>query len=179
MQEFIPSQKINGIITVKLRVFGDERGSFRETFRKEWFPQRSWDIVQTNCSHSTKGVLRGLHYHFKQVDYWFCPRGKIRAALFDMRPNSPTYMATETIDMGEENEIGLFIPIGVAHGFATLEDATLMYVVDNYHDGADEFGVKWDDPQLGIDWGLASPIVSGRDAGNSLYRDVRPENHPI
>ncbi len=179
MTELIPSQKIDGLIIAKLRVFGDPRGSFRETFRKEWFPQRSWEIVQTNCSHSAKGVLRGLHYHFKQVDYWYCPRGKIRAALFDMRPNSPTYMATETIEMGEENDIGLFIPIGVAHGFATLEDATLMYVVDNYHDGADELGVMWSDPQLGIVWGLENPVVSGRDNGNPLYQDVPPEKHPL
>lgn len=178
MSEIVESDVISGVYITRLRSFGDDRGSFRETFRKDWFPQRSWEIVQTNCSHSMKGVLRGLHYHFNQVDYWYAPRGRIRAALFDMRPDSPTYMATQTVDMGEENDIGLFIPIGVAHGFATLEDATLMYIVDNYYDGGDEFGVAWNDPALGIDWGLADPIVSGRDQKNRPYSEIPDEERP-
>ena len=176
--QLVESKKISGVMIAHLTSYGDGRGSFRETFRKEWFPQRNWDDFQTNCSHSMAGVLRGLHYHFRQVDYWYVPRGMIRAALFDMRPNSPTYMATQTIDMGEDNEIGLFIPIGVAHGFATLTDATLMYIVDNYFDGSDEYGVAWDDPALGIDWGLENPIVSGRDQNNLVYAMVSAENLP-
>ena len=178
MSEIIESDVISGVYITHLRSFGDDRGSFRETFRKDWFPQRSWEIFQTNCSHSMKGVLRGLHYHFNQVDYWYVPRGRVRAALFDMRPDSPTYMATQTVDMGEENDIGLFIPIGVAHGFATLEDATLMYIVDNYYDGDDEFGVAWNDPALGIDWGLADPVVSGRDQQNRPYNEIPDEERP-
>ena len=176
--QLIESEKISGVMIAHLTAYGDDRGSFRETFRKEWFPQRSWDNFQTNCSHSMAGVLRGLHYHFHQVDYWYVPRGTIRAALFDMRPNSPTYMATQTIDMGEENDLGLFIPIGVAHGFATLTDATLMYIVDNYFDGSDEYGVAWNDPALGIDWGLENPVISGRDQKNLVYKMVSAETLP-
>lgn len=181
MTTLTESTLISGVYIAQLQAFGDGRGSFRETFRRDWFPQRSWDNVQTNCSHSQQGVLRGLHYHFKQVDYWYCPRGLIRAALFDMRPGSPTYMSIQTLDMGEENDVGLFIPIGVAHGFATLEDATLLYIVDNYYDGGDEFGVRWNDPELGIEWGLSKPIVSGRDQKNNLYENI-PQNqrpHPF
>ncbi len=178
MTTITESTLISGVYIAQLRAFGDDRGTFRETFRREWFPQRSWDTFQTNCSHSQKGVLRGLHYHFKQVDYWYCPRGLIRAALFDMRPDSPTYMATQTLDMGEKQDNGLFIPIGVAHGFATLEDATLMYIVDNYYNGGDEFGVAWNDPTLGIDWGLDSPIVSGRDQQNRLYENIPQNERP-
>ena len=176
--QLVESDKISGVIIAQLIAYGDDRGSFRETFRKEWFPQRNWENFQSNCSQSMAGVLRGLHYHFHQVDYWYVPRGTIRAALFDMRPNSPTYMATQTIDMGEENDIGLFIPIGVAHGFATLTDATLMYIVDNYFDGSDEYGVAWNDPALGIDWGLENPIVSGRDQTNLVYKMVSAEKLP-
>lgn len=176
--QLVESEKISGVMIAHLTIHGDDRGSFRETFRKEWFPQRNWENFQSNCSQSMAGVLRGLHYHFHQVDYWYVPRGTIRAALFDMRPNSPTYMATQTIDMGEENDIGLFIPIGVAHGFATLTDATLMYIVDNYFDGSDEYGVAWNDPALGIDWGLENPIVSGRDQTNLVYKMVSAEKLP-
>ena len=178
MDHIVESQTISGVYVAQMRAFGDSRGSFRETFRKEWFPQRSWETFQTNCSHSSAGVLRGLHYHFHQVDYWYVPKGTIRAALFDMRPNSPTYMATQTVEMGEANDVGLFIPIGVAHGFATLTDATLMYIVDNYYDSSDEFGVAWNDPALGIDWGLDDPIVSGRDQQNLVYSEISAENRP-
>lgn len=175
MSNIIESEIISDVQVAHLRAFGDDRGSFRELFRREWFPQRTWDNMQSNCSHSSKGVLRGLHYHFHQCDYWFVPKGHVRAALFDMRPDSPTYMATQTIDMGEKYELGLFIPIGVAHGFATIEDATLIYIVDNYYDGDDEHGVAWNDPALGINWGLTDPVVSGRDLKNPLFSDI-PSN---
>lgn len=178
MNHLIESNKIKGVIIAKLSSYGDDRGSFREIFRREWLPQRSWDILQSNCSHSQAGVLRGLHYHFHQVDYWYVPRGTIRAALFDMRPDSPTYMATQTIDMGGVNDIGLFIPIGVAHGFATLTDATLIYFVDNYYNSLDEFGVAWNDPALGIDWGLQEPTLSGRDQKNRPYAEIPAEQLP-
>ncbi|MCA9960006.1 MAG: dTDP-4-dehydrorhamnose 3,5-epimerase family protein, partial [Anaerolineales bacterium] len=95
------STLISGVYVARLRGFGDERGRFMETFRKEWFPQRSWDIIQTNRSDSQVGVLRGLHYHHHQVDYWYVPRGRIRAGMVDLRPFSPTYMATQTIEMGD------------------------------------------------------------------------------
>lgn len=166
------SKQIAGLIIADLRVFQDSRGNFREVFRKGWFPQRSWDVLQSNGSRSKQGVLRGLHYHFKQVDYWYVADGMLRAALFDMRPDSPTYMATQTIDMGTENELGLFIPVGVAHGFAALTDVLMFYYVDNYYDGADEYGVAWNDPALGIDWGVKNPIVSERDQANLPYSEL-------
>lgn len=151
-----------------------------ETFRKEWFPQRSWDRFQCNRSDSTAHVLRGLHYHRHQVDYWYCASGSIRVGLVDLRSNSQTYMATQTVEMGGENEIGLFIPCGVAHGFVTLTDATLTYIVDNYYNGgADENGVAWNDPEIGLDWGVHSPIVSERDAQNAWLKDLPAESYPM
>jgi len=178
MPQINESSMINDVYLVTLTAFGDDRGRFMETFRKEWFPQRSWDIVQTNRSDSMAGVLRGLHYHFKQVDYWYVVKGKIRAGLVDLRPNSATYKAVQTVEMGEENQVGLFIPVGVAHGFVTLTDATLTYIVDNYYDGADEFGVAWNDPEVGPAWGTESPILSGRDTNNPFLRDIPAENLP-
>lgn len=173
------SDKINGVIIKELANFADERGVFSEIFRREWFPQVSWDKLQSNRSKSKANVLRGLHYHFHQVDYWYVPQGSIRAALVDLRPNSPTYKATQVVSMGEDNNVGLFIPIGVAHGFYALTDCTLIYYVNNYYDSTDEFGVAWNDPTFELDWGNESePIISERDANNPLLKDIPADAMP-
>jgi dTDP-4-dehydrorhamnose 3,5-epimerase len=178
MPQIEESNLIKDVQIVTLKSFGDERGRFVETFRKEWFPQRSWEITQTNRSDSKAGVLRGLHYHFKQVDYWYVVNGKIRAGLVDIRPGSPTYGVAQTVEMGEENQVGIFIPIGVAHGFVALTDATLTYIVDNYYDSHDEYGVAWDDPDIAMPWDVEQPLVSARDVGNPRLKDIPPENMP-
>ncbi|MEM7538752.1 MAG: dTDP-4-dehydrorhamnose 3,5-epimerase [Chloroflexota bacterium] len=183
MSTIIDSEKIQGVQFAPLRKFEDERGFFSETFRKEWFPQRSWEIVQTNRSSSGAGVLRGLHYHFHQVDYWYVTQGTLRVGLADIRPASPTYMASEVIEIGDTNSMGVFIPVGVAHGFVAVTDATLFYIVDNYYDGGDEHGVAWNDPQLNVAWGLSdlgitAPDMSGRDRQNPLLRDIATEKMP-
>jgi dTDP-4-dehydrorhamnose 3,5-epimerase len=178
MPQIQESSLIKDVQLVTLKPFVDERGRFMETFRKEWFPQRSWKIIQTNRSDSGAGVLRGLHYHFHQVDYWYVVSGRIRAALCDLRAGSSTYRAIQTVEMGEENQIGLFIPVGVAHGFVALADATLTYIVDNYYDGADEHGVAWDEPELAIPWGIESPILSPRDGANPRLAEISPDRLP-
>jgi dTDP-4-dehydrorhamnose 3,5-epimerase len=170
---------ISGVQIAHLQAYTDARGRFMETFRKEWFPQRSWERLQCNRSDSRKGVLRGLHYHHHQVDYWYVPTGRLRAALVDIRKASPTYLTTFTVEMGDSNEIGLFIPVGVAHGFIALTDVTLSYTVDNYFNGgADERGVAWNDPQFGLDWIISEPLVSERDKNNPLLADIPQEDLP-
>ncbi len=176
MAEIIASSKIVGVKFARLKAFADERGRFVETFRKAWFPERAWETLQTNRSDSKAGVLRGLHYHKLQVDYWYCPTGTIRVALADVRPDSPTYKAVETVEIGDDNQMGILIPVGVAHGFVALTDATLTYLVDNYYTGSDELGVAWNDPELGIDWGVEEPILSGRDQENPTLAQVRERN---
>ena len=178
MPEIHESPLIKDVHLASLKSFGDDRGRFTETFRKEWFPQRTWDIVQTNRSESKAGVLRGLHYHFHQVDYWFVAAGRIRAAMHDLRPHSPTSGATQMLEMGEENQIGLFIPVGVAHGFVTLKDAILIYIVDNYYNGTDEHGIAWNDPELAIPWDIEAPTLSARDAANPLLKDIPGDKLP-
>jgi dTDP-4-dehydrorhamnose 3,5-epimerase len=180
MPEITESDLIAGVYVVQLRPFADERGRFMETFRKEWFPQRSWDIVQTNRSDSKAGVLRGLHYHHHQVDYWTVLQGQIRVGLADLRRSSPTYLSTQTLEMNDNNALGLFIPVGVAHGFLALSNATLLYTVDSYYDGGrDERGVAWDDPDLCIEWGITGvPILSLRDAANPPLKDITAERLP-
>lgn len=178
MAEIIQSSKITGVKFAKLTAFADERGRFLETFRKEWFPERSWETFQTNRSDSKAGVLRGLHYHFLQVDYWYCPRGRVRVALADLRPLSLTHRAVETVEIGDDKQMGIFIPVGVAHGFVALTDATLTYIVDNYYTGSDELGVAWNDPYLAIDWGVETPILSGRDQANPTLDQIPAEKLP-
>ncbi len=172
MPQIHESPFIKGVLTVHLRPFVDERGQFVETFRKEWFPFRSWDIIQSNRSDSVASVLRGLHFHKNQVDYWHVSRGSIRAGLVDLRLDSPSYLTTQTIDMHAEEPMGLYIPIGVAHGFLSLTDCTLNYIVDNYYDSSDEYGVAWNDPQINLDWGTDNPTISQRDRQNPLLEDL-------
>lgn len=178
MTEIIPSTAIAGVKFTVLRAHSDLRGRFLETFRKDWFPERTWEIFQTNRSDSKAGVLRGLHYHFRQVDYWYAVDGRIRVGLADLRQSSPTYGASEVVEIGEEMQRGVFIPSGVAHGFYALTDATLTYIVDNYYDGADEFGVAWNDPDLAVAWQADAPLISPRDASNPRLREIGEAARP-
>lgn len=176
MVEIFNLVEIKDVQVVKLKVHGDDRGSFTEMFRKEWFPQRSWEKMQTNRSVSKAKVLRGLHYHYHQVDYWFVPVGRVRAGLVDLRRSSPTFMTGHTIEL--DTETGLLIPVGVAHGFLAMVDSILVYVVDNYFDGKDEYGIAWNDPQVNLNWGISDPILSERDQKNAFLRDIAPESLP-
>lgn len=173
------STDIAGVYTVSIRAFADERGQFMETFRREWFPWIDWSHIQSNRSDSKAGVLRGLHFHRKQVDYWYAMNGRIRAGMIDLRRSSPTYMASCVLEIGEENNLGLFIPVGVAHGFYALTDATLTYLVNQYYDGADELGIAWNDPDLDLDWGIDQPpVLSPRDQKNPRLCDIAAELLP-
>ncbi len=172
MTEIRESSRIRGVKFAVLKPFGDERGRFLETFRREWFPERSWEAVQANRSDSREGVLRGLHYHRRQIDYWVPMAGRIRIALVDIRRGSPTRGGREVIDLDEQEPMGVFVPVGVAHGFLALTDCTLAYVVDNYYDGDDELGVAWDDPDLAVPWGVTDPVLSGRDRANPRLAEI-------
>jgi dTDP-4-dehydrorhamnose 3,5-epimerase len=173
------SEKIQGVHVVRFQKFGDERGYFYESFRKTWVPGVP-EMIQGNCSFSKAGVLRGMHYHLKQADFWSVPAGRVRAALFDFRPASSTFGVAQVMDMGGEANIGLYIPKGVAHGFLAVEDCYMTYLVDQYYDGADELGIRWDDPEMALDWrlGAGKPNLSGRDATNPLIAEIPPERRP-
>ena len=176
----VESDHIEGVYTVDLNAISEPRGMFAETFRAEWFPQRDWTRLQCNRSESIAGVLRGRHYHHRQADYWHCVSGELRVGLFDLRVSSATRGQGEVLEMAGGHPQGLLIPPGVAHGYLSVTDITLIYVVDHYYDGgADEFGVAWDDSALGLNWDYASqPLVSERDAGNPLLAYIAPESLP-
>lgn len=178
MPDIVESSRIQGVYHVQLAVHADERGRFLETFRQSWFPQRQWDVIQMNRSESKAGVLRGLHYHFHQVDYWHVQQGTLRAGLVDIRPDSPTFKQVDIVPMSGANGVGLFIPVGVAHGFVAVTDVLLTYVVDNYYDSSDEFGVAWNDPDLGLNWGIERPVVSPRDNRNPRLSEINWDDLP-
>ena len=171
------SKIIAGVYLVPLRTFSDDRGYFFESFRRSWVPGVR-DMVQGNVSFSKSGVLRGMHYHLKQADFWLVPSGLVRAALYDLRVSSPTRGRTEVTLLGDGHSFGLYIPKGVAHGFCALADSFMTYLVDEYYDNSDERGVRWDDPALGIDWGITKTIVSDRDRQNPLLAQIPIEALP-
>jgi len=161
------SARIAGVQTVRMVSHDDARGRFAEVFRKEWFPQQDWSQVQWSRSESKAGVLRGLHYHHRQADYWHCAAGTMRVGLVDMRRQSRTRGAAEMITLDQNELRALYIPPGVAHGFYAVSEVMLFYLVDRYYDGTDELGLAWDDPDLGLDWGLRDvPVLSSRDRQN-------------
>lgn len=159
------SETIRDVVVVVASAHGDSRGRFVESYRRSWFPLGR-EMVQGNRSDKAAGAVVGLHYHLHQADYWYATQGRARVVLHDLRVGSPTEGATLELDLGGDEERGIFIPPGVAHGFASLSDMTLTYLVDAYYNPADELGVAWDDPEIGADWGVADPILSARDQAN-------------
>jgi dTDP-4-dehydrorhamnose 3,5-epimerase len=158
-------------------VHGDERGRFVETYRRQWLPLGR-EMVQANRSEKQAGALVGLHYHLHQSDYWYVLRGRIRVVLHDLREGSATDGATEVLELSGDEDRGLFIPPGVAHGFAALTDILLWYLVDGYYNPDDELGLAWDDPAVGADWGVTDPVLSGRDKANPTRQEIAPALRP-
>lgn len=148
---------IEGVYVIEPTVFGDERGYFMETYHKEEFSQAGLDFefVQDNQSKSKKGVLRGLHFQYTQ------PQGKLVRVIsgevfdvaVDLRKDLPTYGKWEGVILSEENKKQFYIPEGFAHGFVVLSDtAEFTYKCTDFYKADDEGGIKWDDPEIGIDW---------------------------
>lgn len=168
----------------------DARGSFRELWRDSAFPAMTAAetgspdgseprFVQANLSASAVGVLRGLHYHRRQLDFWVVVAGRALVALVDVRP---LLDATGDRPLVETRELlvddWVVIPTGVAHGFLALEPLELLYLVTNEFDGSDELGFAWDDAAVGVPWPAVrgtpdgQPILSDRDRSNPSLADL-------
>jgi dTDP-4-dehydrorhamnose 3,5-epimerase len=157
---------IQGVHLVPLVTHGDDRGSVTEDYRRSWIPEMG-EMVQGNVSFSRAGVLRGMHFHLRQADWWTFYTGSAVIGLFDLRSGSPTERKKAHIQIrAAEGLRGLYIPRGVAHGFYAESDLILHYLVDNYYTGQDEFGVQWNDPEMNLDWPTSSPVISERDMKN-------------
>ena len=170
---------IEGLFIVEPTVFGDHRGLFFESWSKRDFEQAGlfYDFVQDNHSTSTvKGTLRGVHFQrgaYSQAKLVRCIRGVVLDVAVDLRPESPTYKQVEAVELSEENKRQLLIPRRFAHGFVTLSDhVEFLYKVDNYYAPDHEGGIRWDDPELNIDWGVEDPILSAKDRVLPLLKDA-------
>ena len=160
---------LDGLLIIKPDVFEDERGYFFESYNHDKFLKEGLDLkfLQDNESKSKKGVLRGLHFQappFAQGKLVRVMRGSVLDVAVDIRKNSSTYGKWESILLSGQNKWMYWIPPGFAHGFVTLEDETIFfYKCTNGYNKASEGSVRWNDPQLNIDWGIADPVISDKD----------------
>jgi dTDP-4-dehydrorhamnose 3,5-epimerase len=165
-------------------VFGDDRGFFVETYRREWHAEAGIpadsQFIQDNHSRSTRGVVRGMHFHIgvgvaKLVR---CARGRILDVVVDLRRGSPTYGEWEGYELDDRSMRILYVPVGFAHGFCVLSDvADVIYKQTAYYDTQLERGIAWNDPDVGILWPLpeAELVVSSRDSVAPSLRELQPE----
>jgi dTDP-4-dehydrorhamnose 3,5-epimerase len=163
---------IEGVDVLEIEQHADDRGALSEVYRRAWVPGAG-EAIQANLSESKPGVLRGLHWHRRQRDYWCFFRGSAFAALVDLREGSPTRLEVVTLALeADDRPVAISIPPGVAHGFAAETNVLLLYLVDAYYTGEDEFGLAWDDPRLAIAWPNAEPVLSERDRSNPSLAEV-------
>jgi dTDP-4-dehydrorhamnose 3,5-epimerase len=176
--------RITGLVLVEPSVFGDERGFFAETYRREWHAQTgipaAEQFIQDNHSRSSRGVLRGMHFHIGSgvAKLVRCSRGRILDVVVDLRRGSPSYGEWEGFELDDELMRILYVPIGFAHGFCVLSDvADVIYKQTAYYDPDVERGIAWNDPDVGIQWPLPEDelIVSARDHDAPLLRDIASE----
>jgi dTDP-4-dehydrorhamnose 3,5-epimerase len=160
--------KLDGVVLVEPVVHGDERGFMVESFSRDAWHELGIDVefVQHNHSRSRQGTLRGIHFQTEpgQAKLVRCPRGEILDVAVDLRRGSPTYGQWEAHVLDDVRHRQLFVPVGFGHGFAVLSDvADVAYQVSSYYDPATEAGIAWDDPDVGVDWQVAEPLLSERD----------------
>lgn len=165
------------VLIVEPRLFGDERGFFVETYQFARYAELgiSRPFVQDNMSRSSHGVLRGLHLQnpCSQGKLVSVLRGKVLDVAVDVRFGSPNFGRHVAVALSEENRRQLWVPRGFAHGFVVLsETADFFYKCDECYSPKDELVVRWNDPAIGIDWGLANPSLSARDAAAPLLADL-------
>jgi len=169
----------DGLLLVKPKVFGDDRGFFMESFSRKDFESAGvkMEIAQMNHSESVSGVLRGLHFQhhpFEQAKLVRCIRGEIFDAAVDIRPGSTSFGKHFAVKLSDLNRFMLYMPRGFAHGFVVLSDiAESEYAVDNLYAPDHEGGIIWNDPDLAISWPAGEPILSEKDRKWPTLKDIR------
>ena len=164
----IRETSIAGLVEMIPRVFEDDRGFFFESYNEELFKKLGLptNFVQDNQSFSIKGVVRGLHFQnapFAQGKLVRVISGRVLDVAVDIRPDSPTFGKHEVFELRSDTNNMAYVPEGFAHGFVALEDSVFSYKCTNVYNKGAESGILWNDPDLGIDWGIENPIVSEKD----------------
>ena len=169
---------IEDVKIIEPKVFGDERGFFVETFSQARYEDTlgiPMNFVQDNHSRSQKNVLRGLHFQTEQPQGKLvrCVGGSVLDIAVDIRPDSPTFKQWVGVELSAENKKQLWIPAGLAHGFLVLSElADFEYKCTDYYHPESEKCLVWNDPEIGINWGLNHPILSPKDAQGKLLSEL-------
>lgn len=171
--------KLKDVFILEPAVFGDHRGWFMESWSKRTMEEAGlfYDFIQDNHSYSSvKGTIRGLHFQngeFAQAKLVRCVRGAVLDVAVDIRKGSPTYKQWVSVELSAENKRQLLIPRGFAHGFVTLTDEVeFLYRADNFYNKESEGAIRWNDPTIGVDWGVEEAVVSEKDKVAPLFDDT-------
>ena len=171
--------ELAGVVLVTPKVFNDSRGHFLETYKESEFEFKSsikGPFLQDNQSFSTQNVLRGIHFQKNpkpQGKIVRCLVGSILDVAVDLRPESPTFKQYVKVELTADNKQMLFIPIGFGHAFLTLsKEAVISYKCTNEYDPKLDGGIIWNDPEIGIDWGIENPLISDKDAKLPKLKDL-------
>lgn len=171
--------KLEGVVIITPDVFGDHRGFFMESWSEHKMEEAGlrYNFVQDNHSMSSvKGTLRGIHFQKgdkAQAKLVRCVRGAVLDVAVDLRHESPTYKQWVAVELSAENKKQLMIPRGFGHGFVTLTDEVeFLYKADNYYAPEADGGIRWNDPEIGVDWGVENPILSAKDEKNPFLNEL-------
>jgi len=173
----ISETSLPGVLLIEPKVFGDDRGFFMETYRADILRDAGiTDVfVQDNHSRSSRGVLRGLHYQEPNAQGKLvrCTRGAIFDVAVDIRSGSPSFGRWFGLELSDANKLMLWIPPGFAHGFCALEDdSDLVYKCTKLYDKPSDRSILWNDPAIGIEWPIAEPVLSAKDANAPRLNDA-------
>lgn len=169
---------IEGLLIIQLDVYYDDRGYFIETYNKEKFKELgiNFDFLQDNQSQSSKGVLRGLHFQnppYAQGKLVCVIAGAVIDFAVDLRRKSKTYGSYFALELSEQNKTIFWIPPGFAHGFVSLQDNTIFsYKCTQVYNKHSEASIRWDDPDLAIDWKIQNPIISEKDRNAPFFKEL-------
>ncbi len=176
----ITKTKLDGVVVIEPDVFGDNRGFFMESWNKKKMEEAGlfYNFVQDNHSKSTvKGTIRGIHFQKgdkAQAKLVRCIKGVVLDVAVDLRKNSPTFKQWVGVELSAENKKQLLIPRGFGHGFVTLtDDVEFLYKADNYYAPEADAGIRWNDPDIGVEWGVENPILSEKDKKNPFLKDCK------
>jgi dTDP-4-dehydrorhamnose 3,5-epimerase len=179
MAERLPTE-LDGVVLIEPEVHGDDRGFLVETWRRDRWAGLGVDLdfVQHNHSRSVKGTLRGLHFQTSpgQAKLVRCMRGRIFDVAVDLRRDSPTFGRWEGHELDDERHRQLLVPVGFGHGFCVLSEvADVSYLLSSPYDPATEAGIAWDDPDVGVEWPVAEPLLSERDRSAPRLSEIAGE----
>ena len=180
----VQETQLAGVIIIEPTVYGDSRGYFLETWNQARYVEAGLPsaFVQDNLSYSRRGVLRGLHYQSPnaQGKLVYVLKGEVYDVAVDIRLGSPTFGHWTGETLSEENKRQLYVPPGYAHGFCvTSDDALFVYKCTAAYDAAAEGAIRWDDPDVDIDWPLTECALSDKDRGAPLLRDIDQSKLPV